>query len=85
MRKKFEEARDVIIGVLAGSRLRRPLHAPQLSASYILQRRSDAKSTTAATRVIRSVTKMGTLSDTRWWMPANAGTKAAPTFPASRP
>jgi signal transduction histidine kinase len=58
---KLEEARDVIIGVLAHD-LRSPLHAAKLSASYILQSDSvDAKCATAAARVVRSVSKMGTL------------------------
>ncbi len=58
---QLEEARNVIIGVLAHD-LRSPLHAAKLSASYILQNSSaDAKCTTAAVRVLRSITNMGVL------------------------
>ena len=58
---KLDEARNVIIGVLAHD-LRTPLHSANLSASYILQSNHvDEKCTTAAARVLRSISKMGVL------------------------
>ena len=56
--EKLGKSRDIILGVLAHD-LRNPLHAASISTQYLLRAKDlSDKSTKAAVRVLRSVTRM---------------------------